>query len=103
MVVNGAREALTAREFALLQALLERPGAILSREQLEDRIYGWGEEVDEQRDRRADPRHAPQARRGRDPQRARPGLARSCMTGVTARGWPLVRGRVRCARNCCCG
>lgn len=42
---SGAREALTAREFALLQALLERPGAILSREQLENRIYGWGEEV----------------------------------------------------------
>jgi len=37
--------ALTAREFALLHALLERPGAILSREQLENRIYGWGEEV----------------------------------------------------------
>jgi two-component system OmpR family response regulator/two-component system response regulator QseB len=36
---------LTAREFALLHALLERPGAILSREQLEERIYGWGEEV----------------------------------------------------------
>ncbi|MGJ7502085.1 MULTISPECIES: response regulator [Variovorax] len=45
VVVNGAREALTAREFALLHALLERPGAILSREQLENRIYGWGEEV----------------------------------------------------------
>ena len=42
---NGMREALTAREFALLHALLERPGAILSREQLENRIYGWGEEV----------------------------------------------------------
>ena len=36
---------LTAREFALLHALLERPGAILSRDQLERRIYGWGEEV----------------------------------------------------------
>ena len=45
VVVGGAREALTAREFALLHALLERPGAILSREQLENRIYGWGEEV----------------------------------------------------------
>ncbi|QSI33856.1 response regulator [Variovorax sp. RKNM96] len=45
VLVNGAREALTAREFALLHALLERPGAILSREQLENRIYGWGEEV----------------------------------------------------------
>ena len=37
---------LTAREFALLQALLVRPGAILSRHQLEDRIYGWNEEVE---------------------------------------------------------
>ena len=45
VIVNGVREVLTAREFALLHALLERPGAILSREQLEDRIYGWGEEV----------------------------------------------------------
>lgn len=44
-VVDGRREALTAREFALLNALLERPGAILSREQLESRLYGWGEEV----------------------------------------------------------
>jgi len=42
---HGVRDALTAREFALLHALLERPGAILSREQLEKRIYGWGEEV----------------------------------------------------------
>ena len=45
VLVDGAREPLTAREFALLHALLERPGAILSREQLENRIYGWGEEV----------------------------------------------------------
>ena len=37
---------LTNREFALLQALLVRPGAILSRGDLEDRIYGWGEEVE---------------------------------------------------------
>ena len=36
---------VSAREFALLQALLERPGAALSRAQLEERIYGWGEEV----------------------------------------------------------
>jgi two-component system response regulator QseB len=43
--MEGGRESLTAREFALLHALLERPGAILSREQLENRIYGWGEEV----------------------------------------------------------
>ena len=45
MVQGGERSQLSAREFALLHALLERPGAILSREQLENRIYGWGEEV----------------------------------------------------------
>jgi two-component system OmpR family response regulator len=46
----GAEHLLTVmlshREFALLHALLRRPGAILSRRELEDRIYGWGEEVE---------------------------------------------------------
>ena len=37
---------LSGREFSLLHALLVRPGAILSRGELEDRIYGWGEEVE---------------------------------------------------------
>jgi two-component system OmpR family response regulator len=37
---------LTAREFSLLQALLVRPGAILSRAELEAKIYGWNEEVE---------------------------------------------------------
>ena len=37
---------LSNREFALLNALMVRPGAILSRSELEDRVYGWGEEVD---------------------------------------------------------
>ena len=41
-----ASEVLPAREFALMRALLERPGQILSRAQLEDRIYGWGNEVE---------------------------------------------------------
>ena len=45
VILQGERAQLSAREFALLHALLERPGAILSREQLENRIYGWGEEV----------------------------------------------------------
>ena len=45
VLVQGERSQLSAREFALLHALLERPGAILSRDQLESRIYGWGEEV----------------------------------------------------------
>ncbi len=38
--------ALSAREYALLHALLLRPGAILSRSDLEDKIYGWNEEVE---------------------------------------------------------
>jgi DNA-binding response OmpR family regulator len=41
----GATIVLSAREFRLMHTLLERPGAILSRTQLEERIYGWGEEV----------------------------------------------------------
>lgn len=40
-----AVHALTAREFGLLHALLEHPGAVLSRAQLESRIYGWDDEV----------------------------------------------------------
>jgi len=43
--VHGRRVALSPREYALLEALLERPGAVLSRGQLEERLYGWGEEV----------------------------------------------------------
>ncbi|WP_037077604.1 response regulator transcription factor [Rhizobium sp. CCGE 510] len=41
-----ATETLSAREFALLRTLAERPGLILSRSQLEERIYGWGEEIE---------------------------------------------------------
>lgn len=43
---GGAAIVLSRREFSLLHALLVRPGAILSRGELEDRIYGWGEEVE---------------------------------------------------------
>ena len=46
-VVYGDKPvALSAREFALLAALLDRPGAVLSREQIEEKVYGWGEEVE---------------------------------------------------------
>jgi len=45
-VAGGVPVQLSHREFSLLRALLVRPGAILSRSDLEDRIYGWGEEVD---------------------------------------------------------
>ena len=43
---DGQPVELSAREFALLAALLERPGAALSKAQLEERIYRWGEEVE---------------------------------------------------------
>ena len=41
---DGVSHTLTKREYALLVALLTRPGAILSRRALEDRIYAAGEE-----------------------------------------------------------
>jgi two-component system OmpR family response regulator len=44
--VGGHTVALSKREYALLRELMLRPGAILSRSQLEDRIYGPGEEVE---------------------------------------------------------
>jgi two-component system OmpR family response regulator len=43
---RGETSRLTARELALLQALLARPGSILSRSDLESHIYGWNEEVE---------------------------------------------------------
>ena len=43
---RGITHVLPAREFSLLQALGERAGTILSRSQLEDRLYGHGEEVE---------------------------------------------------------
>jgi DNA-binding response OmpR family regulator len=39
----GEPVTLSAKEFAVLEALLMRPGAVLSRAQLEDRLYGFGE------------------------------------------------------------
>jgi len=46
VTLKGVPVNLSGREFSLLQALLERPGVPLSRAQLEERIYGWGEEVE---------------------------------------------------------
>lgn len=43
---HGRRVYLSAREYVILSALMERPGALLSRSALEERIYGWGEEVE---------------------------------------------------------
>ena len=41
----GETVELSAKEFAVLEALMQRPGAVLSREKLEESVYGWGEEV----------------------------------------------------------
>ena len=46
VIFRETTNVLPAREFALMRALVERPGQILSRAQLEDRIYGWGDEVE---------------------------------------------------------
>jgi two-component system OmpR family response regulator len=43
---RGVELPLTSREFALMLAFLERPGTILSREQLEEKLYGWGREIE---------------------------------------------------------
>jgi len=43
---NGSPVALSAHEYAVLEALLQRPGAVLSRAQLEDRLYGWDEQIE---------------------------------------------------------
>src|SRR5687768_10416173 len=42
---RGAPVELSAREFAVLEALMQEPGAVVSRDKLEDAVYGWGEEV----------------------------------------------------------
>jgi two-component system response regulator QseB len=42
---RGEPVELSAREFAVLEALMKEPGAVVSREKLEDAVYGWGEEV----------------------------------------------------------
>jgi two-component system response regulator QseB len=45
VLFRGSEVELSAREFAVLEALLKEPGAVVSRDKLEDAVYGWGEEV----------------------------------------------------------
>ena len=45
VTLQGKPLVLSAREFALLAVFLDRPGVVYSREQLEEKLYGWGEEV----------------------------------------------------------
>ena len=44
--LSGALVPLSPREFALLHALLEHPGRPMSRARLEERLYGWSEQVE---------------------------------------------------------
>lgn len=43
---NGQVTRLSAREYALMYSLLLQPGTILSRQELEEKLYGWNEEVE---------------------------------------------------------
>jgi two-component system OmpR family response regulator len=43
--VNGAPVVLSAREWAVLEPLLARPGMVLSRPQLEEKLYGWDDDI----------------------------------------------------------
>jgi two-component system, OmpR family, response regulator len=44
--LRGELVAVSPREFAVLEALLARPGVVLSRAQLEDKLYGWNDPVE---------------------------------------------------------
>jgi DNA-binding response OmpR family regulator len=43
--VNGQAVRLSAREWAVLEPMLARPGAVFSRAQLEEKLYGWKDDV----------------------------------------------------------
>jgi two-component system OmpR family response regulator len=45
VTVRGTPVVLSGREWAVLEPLIARPGMVLSRQQLEDKLYGWGDEV----------------------------------------------------------
>ena len=42
---EGVEVELSSREFAVLEALMQRPGVVLSREKLEESVYGWDAEI----------------------------------------------------------
>jgi two-component system response regulator QseB len=46
VAVNGSCLGLSRREFAVLAALMDRPGTVLSKGDLEAKLYGWQEEVE---------------------------------------------------------
>jgi len=46
ITIGDSTVLLGSREYALMHALMERPGAVLSVSDLEDRLYGWNDEVE---------------------------------------------------------
>ncbi|HEX5342562.1 MAG TPA: response regulator transcription factor [Duganella sp.] len=44
--LNGQPVKLSAREFSVLRALLDNPGSVVSKSQLEEKLYGWNSEVE---------------------------------------------------------
>lgn len=46
VMVDGQQVVLSSREWSILDALIARPGAILSRAQLEERLYGWAGDIE---------------------------------------------------------
>ena len=46
VTLAGQPVSLSAREFALLHAFLDRPGVVLSRAQLEEKLYGWDDSIE---------------------------------------------------------
>lgn len=46
VTVSGKPVNLSAREFALLHAFMDRPGVVLSRAQLEEKLYGWDDSIE---------------------------------------------------------
>ncbi|MBC3918352.1 response regulator transcription factor [Undibacterium sp. CY18W] len=43
---DGAQVHLSAREFSVLRALLDNPGSVVTKSQLEEKLYGWNSEVE---------------------------------------------------------
>jgi len=46
VTIDGKPVSLSRREFSILEALMTHPGAVLSKDQLADRLYGWQEDVE---------------------------------------------------------
>jgi len=46
VLLRGEEVSVTAREFALLYELMRSPSVVVTREQLEERLYGWNEEIE---------------------------------------------------------